>query len=107
MSENTQEHTPEPAMRFHYGMLLRANGQPDSAAAILRSLVPTTTWLGFLTARASLELGQIAEESGDLGLAARHYSRAFNMWRHGGPESDAWRARARDGLQRSTGEPVQ
>jgi tetratricopeptide (TPR) repeat protein len=103
-TENTVESSAEPAMRLHYGMLLRATGQADSAASILRSVVPPTTWLGFLTARSSFELGQINENRGDLETAARHYARALSMWERGDSEIQGWRNQARDGLQRVVGE---
>jgi hypothetical protein len=59
---NTAESQVSPAMRFHLAMLHKAAGQPDSARSLLRSLVPPTTWMGFLTARASFELGVLAEQ---------------------------------------------
>jgi tetratricopeptide (TPR) repeat protein len=103
-ANNAFEAQPEPAMRLHMALLLRATGRPDSAAAMLRSLVPPTTWMGFLTARASLELGEIAESRGDLKAAARHYSMALALWRRGGAEVASWRDRASSGLRRVVGE---
>ncbi|MFQ5704991.1 MAG: serine/threonine-protein kinase [Gemmatimonadales bacterium] len=103
-TENQVETHPEPAMRFHYAMLLSATGQPDSAINILRSLVPPTTWLGFYTARASFELGQLLETRGDRMAAARHYANALRYWERGGPEIEVWRAQARDGIERTVGE---
>ncbi len=100
-TENDWEALAEPQMRFHLAMLYRANDQTDSAAAVLRSLVPPTTWMGFLTARASYELGELAENRGDLAEAARHYRRAFRYWQHGGPEIAPWRERAEAGLRRT------
>ncbi len=88
-------------MRFHLALLYRANDMPDSATAVLRSLVPPTSWMGFLTARASYELGELAENRGDLAEAARQYRRAFRYWQHGGPEIAPWRGRAEAGLQRT------
>jgi hypothetical protein len=104
-TENATEILPEPNMRFHRAMLLLSSGMRDSAAALLRSLVPPTTWVGFLTARASLELGRISEDVGDRSEAARHYSRAYRLWRSGDSTIGAWRDAARDGLARVTGEP--
>jgi tetratricopeptide (TPR) repeat protein len=103
-ANNTFEAQPEPAMRFHMAVLLRATGRPDKAAALLRSLVPPTTWMGFYTARASLELGEIAEARGDHEAAARHYAMALALWRRGGPEVASWRERASTGLRRILGE---
>lgn len=103
-TENVAEYQPEPAMRFHLAMLLRAAGQPDSAAALLRSLVPPTTWLGFYSARASHELGDLAEERGDFAEAARHYAMALRLWDRGGPEIAGWRSQAREGLSRAAAE---
>ncbi len=100
-TENDWEAIAEPQMRFHLGMLYRANDQPDSAAAMLRSLVPPTAWMGFLTARASFELGELAENRGDLAEAARQYRRAFRYWQHSGPEIAPWRERAEAGLRRT------
>ncbi|MGE3525437.1 MAG: protein kinase [Gemmatimonadales bacterium] len=104
-TNNALEALPEPAMRFQLAMLLRAANRPDSAAAILRSLVPPTTWMGFYTARASLELGELAEGRGDRAAAARHYSLAAAMWRDGGREIAVWRDRAVGGLRRVLEEP--
>jgi len=91
-------------MRFQMAVLLRATGRPDSAAVLLRSLVPPTTWMGFYTARASLELGELAEGRGDRQAAARHYAMALALWRWGGPEVAMWRDRAQNGLRRMVGE---
>ncbi len=104
-ANNTLESQPEPAMRFHLATLLRATGRTDSAAALLRSLVPPTTWMGFYTTRASLELGEIAEAAGDRAAAARYYGMAASLWRRGGPEVATWRDRAVQGLRRATSEP--
>lgn len=103
-ANNTFESQPEPAMRFHIGILLRATGRPDSAAALFRSLVPPTTWMGFYTARASLELAEVAEQRGDRARAARHYAMALALWVRGGPEVATWRDRAAGGLRRAVGE---
>jgi tetratricopeptide (TPR) repeat protein len=97
---NDWEALAAPAMRFHLAMALRATGHPDSAAALLRSLVPPTTWMGFLTARASYELGRLSEESGDLDAAARHYATALNLWERGDAAVAEWRDLAREGLRR-------
>jgi tetratricopeptide (TPR) repeat protein len=103
-TNNVAESHPEAAMRFHMGMLLRAANKPDSAEGILRSLVPPTTWMGFSTARASIELGQLAENRGDFEAAARHYGRALTLWERGDSEIQPWRTQAREGLQRVVGE---
>jgi serine/threonine-protein kinase len=103
-SNATPEGQAEPAIRFQMARLLRATGQADSAAALFRSLVPPTTWMGFLTARASLELGEIAEAKGDRRAAARHFAMALALWRRGGPEVALWRERAESGLRRAVGE---
>jgi tetratricopeptide (TPR) repeat protein len=103
-ANTTFEAQPEPAMRFHIATLLRATGRADSAAALFRSLVPPTTWMGFLTARASLELAEIAEQRGNRLEAARHYAMALALWSRGGLEVAAWRDRAAGGLRRAVGE---
>jgi hypothetical protein len=93
-------------MRFHYAMLLLATRRRDSAAALLRSLVPPTTWMGSLTARASLELGQLAEDRGDRVEAARYYGIAYRLWQRADPTLASWRDGAREGLRRVTGEAI-
>ncbi|HEY7192786.1 MAG TPA: serine/threonine-protein kinase [Gemmatimonadales bacterium] len=103
-SNTTYEAQPEPAMRLQMALLLRATGRPDSAAVLLRSLVPPTTWMGFVTARASLELGELAEARGDRMAAARYYAMALALWRRGGAEVAPWRDRAAGGLRRVVGE---
>lgn len=60
----TFEADPEPAMRFLLGRLHLAAGHRDSARAMFRSLVPPATWMGFLTTRARLELGELARRAG-------------------------------------------
>ncbi len=100
-SENVLEAQPEPAMRFQLALLLRARGMPDSAVAILRSLIPPTTWMGFYSGRAWLELGEIAEGRGDRADAARSYGLAAALWRDGGKEISPWRDRAFAGLRRT------
>jgi hypothetical protein len=95
---------PEPAMRLHLALLLRAAGRSDSAEALLGSLVPPTTWLGFITARSSYERGEMAEARRDRDAAAHDYRSALGLWERGGPEVAEWRGRARAGLQRVAGE---
>jgi tetratricopeptide (TPR) repeat protein len=104
-ANNSFEAWPEPAMRLQMALLLRAAGREDSAATLLRSLVPPTTWMGFLTARASAELGDLAERRGNRADAEHHYSQALALWKHGGPEVAALRERVESGLRRVTGEP--
>jgi tetratricopeptide (TPR) repeat protein len=94
------EFTPEPAMRFHLAELLESAGRTDSAAVLFRSLVPPTTWMGFYTARASLELGEILEARGDRTEALRHYLTAQRAWERGDASIAALRERARKGLDR-------
>ncbi|HEX9704819.1 MAG TPA: protein kinase [Gemmatimonadales bacterium] len=103
-TENQLEAMPEPAMRFHLALLLRAAGRSDSAEALFGSLVPPSTWMGFLTARSSLERGEMAEARRDRDAAAQNYRRALGLWERGGPEVAEWRGRARAGLQRVSGE---
>jgi hypothetical protein len=103
-TDNTLESNPEPAIRFHYAMLLAATGRPDSGEAMLRSLVPPTAWLGFYTSRASFELGRLAEARGDAAAAAHNYAMALRLWDRGNQEIEDWRAQARDGLRRVTSE---
>ena len=82
-------------MRFHLAMQLRAADKPDSAAALFRSLVPPTTWMGFYTARAALELGEIEESRGERADAQRHVLTAMRLWERGDTSVAALRDRAR------------
>lgn len=97
---NDQEVHPGPAIRFQLGMLLREAGRPDSAAVLLRSVCPPVTWMGFFTARASLELGALSEERGDLDAAAEYYALALGLWERGDQEVSDWRDDVRARLQR-------
>ncbi|MGQ0649851.1 MAG: BTAD domain-containing putative transcriptional regulator [Gemmatimonadaceae bacterium] len=99
-TENVQDWHPEPAMRFHFAQLLRASGKRDSAEAIFRSLVPPTTWVGYYTALASLELGDLFTQRGAHADAAKSYAVALRHWSPGGREVAALRDRASDGLRR-------
>ena len=93
-TENQQESMPEPAIRYHLAMLLKATGDERSAEPLFRSMVPPTTWFGFYTARAALELGDLEAKRGDSQAAARHYSMALRLWERGGREAETWRAQA-------------
>ena len=98
-TNNQLEFMPEPSMRFHLGSLLRAAGQTDSASAMFRSLVMPTTWMGFYTARASLELGELLEGR-DRAAATRHFVTAFRLWEHGDPAVTTYFDRAKRGVER-------
>jgi tetratricopeptide (TPR) repeat protein len=90
-TENTTEALPEPLMRQHMAALYRANAEPDSARAVLSSMVPPTAWFGFLTARSAFELGELEEARGELSLALHHYDRARELWLGGGRRwRDGW-----------------
>ncbi len=95
-TENQIEALPEPAMRFHLGLLYLRAGQPDRAHPYFASLVPPTTWMGFLTARASFELGDIEQARGDRDMAVFHYTRALRLLEGG--ESSPWLDRVRERL---------
>jgi hypothetical protein len=99
-SSNALEDQPEPGMRFHLAQLLRANARGDSAAAIFRSLVPPTTWLGFYSGRSALELAELAEQAGDVETSKKHYMAALTLWERGGTAVMSWHQRAATGLQR-------
>ena len=99
-TENQLELMPDPAIRFNLAVLLRAENNPREAAALFRSLVPPTTWLGFYTPRAALELAELEEASGDRASARRHYLVALRTWEHGEPAIAQYRERARRGLTR-------
>jgi hypothetical protein len=94
-SSASLEITPEPAMRFHLAGLLRAAGKTDSAVALFRSLVMPTTWMGFYTARSSLELGELMEQAGDRAAARTHYLIASRLWESGDRSVADLRERAR------------
>jgi tetratricopeptide (TPR) repeat protein len=92
---------PEPAMRFHLAAILRAQGATDRAAALLQSFGEPHTWMGFYTARAALELGELREREGRREEAIRYYQTAEQLWSLGEPAVvEPWLARARDGLAR-------
>jgi tetratricopeptide (TPR) repeat protein len=93
-TENEYESSPEPGMRLNLALLYREAGMADSARAVFSSLVPPTTWMGFLTARASFELGEIAYAAGWADDAARHYLVAARLWEGGGPSVASFRERA-------------
>jgi hypothetical protein len=97
-TENTSEALPEPAMRLNLALLYKASAMPDSARALLSSLVPPTTWLGFLTARASYELGVLEAERGQHQWARFHFGRARHLWADGGPATREWLQRVDDRL---------
>jgi len=97
-ADNANELLPEPAMRLHLALQYRQAGQPDSARALLYSLVPPTTWMGLLTARASYELGELESERGAVEAAAFHFRRALAFWEGGGPATTDLAARIRERL---------
>jgi len=99
-SSNAMDDQPEPGMRFHLAQLLRAGSRGDSAAAIFRSLVPPTTWLGFYTGRAALELAELSQERGNVVASRRYYLIALALWENGEPAVRTWQRRASNGLQR-------
>lgn len=104
-SSGVGEADPEPAMRFHLAQILLARGDLEHAARLFRSFVAPHTWIGFYTARASLELGIIEEERGNTARAARHYLTAARLWERGEPEVVGfWLNRAQTGLRRLAGE---
>jgi hypothetical protein len=97
-TDNQPEYLPEPAMRFHFAEQLRSAGKIDSASALFRSLVPPTTWMGFYTPRAALELAEIEEANGDKDNAQRHFLLALRLWDRGDTAVVQLRARARRGV---------
>ncbi len=97
-NDNTLESWPSPTMRLTLGLLLREEGRDGEATALLSSLVPPTTWMGFVTARAELELGEMAAQAGDFQEARLHFRRVLGLWGEGGPTVSGWADRARAGL---------
>ena len=102
-TENQFEFLPEPAIRFNLALLLRAARQSHEAGELFRSLVPPTTWMGFYTPRAALELAELEESSGDRANARRHYLIALRSWEQGDTTIATYRDRARRGLTRAGG----
>ncbi len=92
-TENTVEAFAEPTMRLHLAHLHNENDQPDAARAVLSSMVPPYAWFGFLTARASYELGILEAARGESDVARHHFERAQAMWTDGGPAAEAWAER--------------
>ncbi|MGD2122131.1 MAG: hypothetical protein PVJ76_10330 [Gemmatimonadota bacterium] len=93
-TENEYEYAAEPVMRFELALRYRDSGMADSARAVFSSLLPPTTWMGFLTARASFELGEMAAAQGRGQDAIAYYRRAVQMWEGGGPSVASFRERA-------------
>jgi hypothetical protein len=105
-TENVSGADVEPAMRFRYARLLLDRGMADSAARILRSFVPPTSWVGSYVPLAHLALGDIAERAGDAALAARHYDQALQLWSLGDDSVRLLRTEAEAGVQRTARGPV-
>ena len=99
-TDNQLESMPEPAMRFHLAMRLRAAADHDEAQRLLESLVPPASWLGFYTARAHFELGAMSADRRDDAAARRHFAAAIRYWSDGGAEIAPWLQRAQEGLAR-------
>jgi hypothetical protein len=97
-ADNALEAMPAPIMRFHLGQLYREANQDDRAKAMFTSLIPPTTWAGFLTARAAFELGNLELEQGDTTMAAFHFHRALQLWEGAGPGATAWLEETRSRL---------
>lgn len=102
-TENSFEAMPEPQMRLHLALLHRSAGHSDSAHALLRSLVPPATWMGFLTARAAFELGVLEEQARNIAAAERYYTVAWNLWSGGNAEIEPWRSQTAQALERTRG----
>ena len=101
-TNNDLEFSPSPVMRLNLALLLRDSGQPVEATALLSSLVPPTSWMGFLTVRASYELGALAADRGDREVAATWFGRVLEQLDDPGPAADVWAERARVGLDSLT-----
>jgi len=99
-TENQYEFLPEPAIRFNLALLLRAARESHDAGELFRSLVPPTTWMGFYTPRAALELAELEEASGNRANARRYYLTALRSWEQGDSTIAPFRDRARRGLTR-------
>jgi tetratricopeptide (TPR) repeat protein len=98
-SEAELENHPSHLIRLHLALLYRAQGEDRRAEALLESLMPPATWLGFLTTRASIELGEIALRVGDRREASRRFAYALQYLKT--RDAEPWRARALAGLAKS------
>lgn len=94
------ENHPELGMRFHLAQILQVREKDDEAVGLYRSFGPPHSWAGFYTARASYELGTIAEAAGNPQEASFRYGQALGLWERGGADVDTWRRAALDGLRR-------
>jgi hypothetical protein len=101
-TEASEESSVEPAMRFHLAERLRDSGPAgqDRAEGIFRSLTPPTAWMGFLSTRAALALGELVEARGQRVEAARWYRRAATMWERADPPVAELAGRAVAGAKR-------
>lgn len=97
-SDNDVESAPSPLMRLNLALLLRDAGEVEEATALFSSLVPPTTWMGFLTVRARYELGVLAKERGDRQAAAAQLGRVLDILSDPGPAAREWAERARAGF---------
>jgi tetratricopeptide (TPR) repeat protein len=93
-TDNEYEYAAEPGMRFELALRYRDSGMADSARAVFSSFLPPTSWMGFLTARASFELGELAFAAGRMEEARAHYSTALRYWDRDGAATASFRRRA-------------
>lgn len=105
-TENASDADLEPAVRFRYARALLRRGMTDSAARLLGSFVPPTSWIGSYVPQSHMALASIAERSGDARGAARHYDQALQLFALGAGAVAALRGEAEAGLRRTAREPV-
>ena len=99
-TENVGDVDVEPAIRFRHAQLLQSAGLSDSAARILGSFVPPTSWIGTYVPLAHLQLATIDETAKRTVEAADHYVKALALLRMGDGSVAALRSRAEQGLVR-------
>ncbi|MFN8572990.1 MAG: serine/threonine-protein kinase [Gemmatimonadaceae bacterium] len=100
--DNSSDESPEPAIRWHYAQSLITAGKADSGRAILRSLIPPTSWVGVYVAPAQYALGVLSEQSGELTQAAQSYDAALQLWSLGDASVREQRAKAEDAVRRTS-----
>lgn len=104
-TENATDAAVEPTIRYRLATTLLARGMRDSAARLLQSFGPPTSWMGSYVPLSEVTLGSLAESRGDAPRAARHYDRALQLLELGGPAVAGWRTQAQQGLRRTARQP--
>lgn len=101
-TETYTGHHPEPQIRYLLATQLRRQARPDSADAILRSLVPPVVVHGSLTLMAWTDLAELALERGDGAEARRLLGRVERFLQDADPAMEPFLDRVR-GLRERAG----